>query len=49
MENGEVTKAKGERRTYKIVTEVSRMMNYPDVREGLHGRTKAHLKFEVLK
>lgn len=39
---------KGKRRTYKIVTEKNRMMNYLDIR-GLHGRTKAHLKSEVLK
>ena len=40
---------KGKIRTYKIVTEKSGMMNYLDSREGLHGRTKAHLKSEVLK
>ena len=40
---------KGKRRTYKIVTEKNRMMNYLDIREGLHSRTKAHLKSEVLK
>ena len=47
--NGEVTEVKGKRRRHKRATEKSRVTNYRDIREGLHGGTRAHLKSEALK